>query len=34
VGDGRVDLLLEQHPHDVGITVLRRDGDIEVLSVK
>ena len=24
VGDGRVDLLLENHPHDVGRTVLRR----------
>jgi glycogen debranching enzyme len=34
VGDGRVDLLLEQHPHDVGITVLKRDEEIEVLSVK
>ena len=24
VGDGSVDLLLENHPHDVGVTVLRR----------
>jgi glycogen debranching enzyme len=34
VGAGSVDLLLENHPHDVGITVLRRDGDVRVTVVK
>jgi glycogen debranching enzyme len=34
VGDGSIDLLLENQPHDVGITVLRRDGDIRVTVVK
>jgi hypothetical protein len=34
VGDGSVDLLLENQPHDVGVTVLRRDGDIKVTVVK
>lgn len=34
VGDARVDLLLERHPHDVGVTVLRRDGDVQIVAVK
>lgn len=34
VGDARVDLRLERHPHDVGVTVLRRDGQVEIISVK
>jgi hypothetical protein len=34
VGDASVDLLLENHPHDLGITVLRREGDVRVLVVK
>jgi glycogen debranching enzyme len=34
VGSGRVDLLLDNHPHDVGITVLRRDGDARVVVIK
>ncbi len=33
-GRGRVDLLLENHPHDVGLTVLRREGDVRVVVVK
>jgi glycogen debranching enzyme len=33
VGDGEVDLLCERHPHDVGISVLRRDGDVRVVHV-
>ena len=28
------DLLLENHPHDVGVTVLRRDVDVRVTVVK
>jgi glycogen debranching enzyme len=34
VGRGRVDLRLENHPHDVGLTVLRREGDVRVVVVK
>ena len=30
----RIDLLLENHPHDVGVTVLRREGDVSVVVVK
>ena len=33
-GYRRVDLLLERHPHDVGITVVRRDGDARVVVIK
>jgi glycogen debranching enzyme len=31
---GKVDLLFERHPLDVGISVLRKDGDFEVRVVK
>jgi glycogen debranching enzyme len=34
VGAARVDLLLERHPNDVGVTVLRREGDVEIVAVK
>ena len=34
IGDARIDLLLERHPHDVGVTVLRRTGDVEIVSIK
>ena len=34
VADASVDLLLRRHAHDVGITVLRREGDVEVVAVK
>jgi glycogen debranching enzyme len=34
VDGGNVDLLIENHPHDVGVTVLRRDGDVRVTVVK
>jgi len=34
IGDATVDLFLESHPHDVGITVLRREGDVRVLVLK
>ena len=34
VDGGSVDLLLENHPHDVGVTVLRRDVDVRVTIVK
>jgi glycogen debranching enzyme len=34
VGDTTIDLLLERHPHDVGVTVLRLDGHVEIMTVK
>jgi len=34
VGSATADLLLENHPHDVGITVLKREGDVRVVVVK
>ena len=34
VADAAVDLLVERHPHDVGVRVLRRTGDVEIRSVK
>ena len=34
ISDARVDLLLTRHAHDVGLTVLRRDGDVEVVVIK
>ena len=34
IADASIDLLLTRHPHDVGITVLRRDGDVEVVATK
>jgi glycogen debranching enzyme len=33
VGDAVVDLLCERHPHDVGISVLRRHGDVRVVHI-
>jgi hypothetical protein len=34
VAEARLDLLLTRHAHDVGLEVLRRDGQVEILSVK
>lgn len=34
VGDAHVDLLLERHGRDVGVTILDRDGDVEVAVKK
>ena len=34
VGEARIDLQLERYDNDVGIHVLRREGDVEVVSVK
>jgi glycogen debranching enzyme len=34
VGDARVDLLLDRHAGDVGVSVLKRDGEVEIVSVK
>jgi hypothetical protein len=33
VSGGVVDLLCERHPHDVGISVVRREGDVKVVHV-
>jgi glycogen debranching enzyme len=34
VADATVDLMLTRYAHDVGVAVLRRDGDVEILTVK
>ena len=34
ISEASVDLLLTRHAHDVGITVLRREGQLEVMAVK
>jgi glycogen debranching enzyme len=34
VGGATVDLRLERHPHDVSVTVLRREGDVEIVGIK
>jgi glycogen debranching enzyme len=34
VADASVDLLFTQHIHDVGVTVLRRSGTVEVCAIK
>jgi glycogen debranching enzyme len=34
VADASVDLLLERHPHDVGVRVLRRTGEVDIVAVK
>jgi len=32
--DASVDLLLTRHPYDVSVTVLRREGELEIVAVK
>ena len=34
VAGATVDLLLVRHEHDVGVNVLRRDGDVQIMVVK
>ena len=34
IADATLDLLLTRHAHDAGLTVLRRDGDVEVVVIK
>ena len=34
VGDGSVDMQLDRHPHDVGVTVRRRVGELEIAIIK
>ena len=34
VGDARLDLRLERHPNDLGVTVLRRHGTVDVAALK
>jgi hypothetical protein len=33
IGDASVDLLLTRHAYDVGVNVLRRTGQLEVISI-
>jgi glycogen debranching enzyme len=34
VGPATVDIVVERHAHDVGITVARRQGDVEIVTIK
>jgi len=34
VGDATADVVLRRHPHDVGVDVLQRKGDVEIVVVK
>jgi glycogen debranching enzyme len=34
VGDARVDLALERHAQDVGVNVVRREGQLEIFAIK
>jgi hypothetical protein len=34
IGDAHVDLQLDRHPHDLGVTVIRREGHVEIVTVK
>ena len=34
IGDAQVDLQLDRHPHDLGVTVIRREGQVEIVTVK
>ena len=34
IGDARLNLRLERHPHDLGVTVLSRHGEIDVVGLK
>jgi glycogen debranching enzyme len=34
IADASVDLLLTRHTYDVGVTVLRREGELEIVGVK
>jgi glycogen debranching enzyme len=34
IGDARVDVTLDRQPEDVGLTVTRRDGNLEIIVVK
>jgi hypothetical protein len=34
IGDARVDIRLDRHPHDTGAIVQRREGHVEIVTVK
>jgi hypothetical protein len=34
VGEARVDLVIERHPHDAGVYLRSRDGDVSVIVTK
>ena len=33
IGDARIDIRLERHQHDTGVTVVRREGHVEIVTV-
>jgi hypothetical protein len=34
IGDSTIDLLLERHPDDVGVIVLKREAGIDIVTIK
>jgi glycogen debranching enzyme len=34
IGDASVDVTLDRHPDDVGLKIVRRDGEVEIVVVK
>jgi hypothetical protein len=34
VGSASADIVVRRHPHDVGVDVLRRSGEVEIVIVK
>lgn len=34
IGTAEIDVMLERHPHDIGVNVLRRSGDLRVIVSK
>ena len=34
IGEASMDLALQHHPQDVGVNVMRREGDIDIMIVK
>ena len=34
IGAARIDLVIERHPHDVGVYLRRRDGDVRIVVTK
>jgi hypothetical protein len=34
IGEASMDLALQRHPQDVGVNVMRREGDIDIMIVK
>ncbi len=34
IGDSSVDLVFDRHPETVGVDILRRSGDIEIVALR